>query len=138
MLIACFSLSLTITICLINHWDIESFQKKSCKSFKLCKNEINQSVAWEYCDNSIHVPGRGHPWEWWWDVWQDSPPREPWNMESRQTESSCEPWCSDHHMPGSRHRMTSHLWDVWRMPPCWSGSRSISGKTVADHPFFWC
>ena len=99
--------------------------------------------------------GRGRLWGWWWDVWPGSPPAGPWSRDCRPRGSSCEPYSSDRRLrrkkiiligskvssvsayrPGSRRRRTSRPWGAWTKPPCWSGSRSISDKTVVDRPFF--
>ena len=40
-------------------------------------------------------------------------------------------------MRGSRRRRISRPSGAWKRRPCWSGSRSISNRTVADRPFSW-
>ena len=79
-------------------------------------------------------PGKGRPSGWWWGAWQGSLPAGSWSRESRLTGSSCEPCSSDHQTQSSHLWTTSRPWGAWSWRPCWSGSRSISGRTAADRP----
>ena len=79
-------------------------------------------------------PGKGRPSGWWWGAWQGSLLAGSWSRESRPTGSSCEPCSSDHQTQSSRLWTISRPWGAWSWRPCWSGSRSISGRTAADRP----
>ena len=101
------------------------------------------------------------PSGWWWDASRGSDPAGSWSRGSRRTGSSCGLWYAapggfhETYVKGSipqnpngmefnqvratispqwrwsRHKSSSHPWDVWRRRPYWSGNRSSGDKTAA-------